>query len=84
MYLPIYKVSTLTDNDVNVYVDVFSGEITAIRSDSWRAWDFLWGAHIIDYSERDDFNNFWLKIFSILAVISALSGIALFFKTYRR
>ena len=51
--LPIYKVSTLTDDDVNVYVDAFSGEITAIRSDSWRAWDFLWGAHIIDYSERD-------------------------------
>ena len=61
----------------------FSGAVTAIRSDSWRIWDFLWGAHIIDYRERDNINNFLLKFFSILALISALSGIALFFKTLR-
>ena len=60
------------------------GEIAAIRSDSWRTWDFMWGAHIIDYRDRDNIDNFLLKVLSILALISALSGIALFFKTFKR
>jgi len=78
--LPLFKVSTQSDDDVNVYLNAISGEVTAIRSDSWRTWDFLWGAHIIDYSERDNIDNFLLKVFSILACISALSGIILFLK----
>ena len=64
---------------MNVYVDAVSGEVTAIRSDSWRTWDFLWGTHIMDYSERENIDNLLLKIFSVLALISALSGIVLFF-----
>ena len=80
--LPIFKVATSTDN-INVYVDAFTGEVTAIRSDSWRIWDFLWGAHIIDYSERENINNFLIKILSILALLSSLSGIVLFFKTFK-
>jgi hypothetical protein len=78
--LPLFKVSTQSDDDVNVYLNAISGEVTAIRSDSWRTWDFLWGTHIIDYSERENIDNFLLKVFSILACISALSGIILFLK----
>ena len=82
--LPIYKVKTNSTDNSNVYVDVMSGKIVAIRSDSWRVWDFLWGAHIIDYRERDNINNILLKIFSVLALLSSLSGIALFFNTFKR
>ena len=81
--LPIFKVTTSTTDNINVYVDAFTGEVTAIRSDSWRIWDFLWGAHIIDYSERENINNFLIKILSILALMSSLSGIVLFFKTFK-
>ena len=82
--LPIYKIKTNSSDDTNVYVDIMSGKIVAIRSDSWRIWDFLWGAHIIDYRERDNINNILLKIFSILALLSSLSGIALFFNTIKK
>ena len=82
--LPLYKVSTESEDNINVYVGAMSGEIAAIRSDSWRTWDFMWGAHIIDYRDRDNIDNFLLKLFSILALISALSGIALFFKTFKK
>ena len=75
--LPLYKVSTESEDNINVYVGAMSGEIAAIRSDSWRTWDFMWGAHIIDYRDRDNIDNFLLKVLSILALISALSGIAL-------
>ena len=82
--LPIYKIKTNSSDDSNVYVDVMSGKIVAIRSDSWRVWDFLWGAHIIDYRQRDNINNILLKIFSILSLLSSLSGIALFFNTIKK
>ena len=82
--LPMYKVTTDHENNVNVYIDEMSGEIVAIRSSSWRLWDLLWGFHIMDYIDRDNFNNFLIKIFSILALISAASGILLFFLSRRK
>ena len=82
--LPLFKVTTQSKDHVNVYVNAVSGEVSAIRSNAWRTWDFLWGAHIIDYAERENIDNFLLKIFSILALISSLSGILLFFTSLRK
>ena len=78
--MPIYKVSTDTDDGINIYVDSMTGDIAAIRSDSWRVWDLLWALHIMDYQDRDNINNILLKIFSILALVSSITGIVLFFK----
>ena len=78
--LPIYKVSTDTDDGINIYVDSMTGDIAAIRSDSWRVWDLLWALHIMDYRDRDNINNLLLKIFSVLALVSSVSGIILFFR----
>ena len=80
--LPLYKVTSKNkaNEKINVYLNVFSGEILAIRSAQWRVWDLMWGFHIIDWQERDNINNFLLKMFSILALISSLTGLLLFFK----
>ena len=80
--LPIYKVTTRNANDkeINAYLNIFSGDIVAIRSAQWRIWDLMWGFHIMDWQERDNIDNILLKIFSVLALISSLSGILLFFK----
>ena len=81
--LPLYKIeSTNQENEkINVYVDPFSRKIVAIRSTQWRIWDFMWGIHIMDWNERDNIGNLLLKVFSILALLSALSGIYLFFNS---
>ena len=50
--LPLFKVTTSSEDEINVYVDAVSGEVKAIRSDSWRWWDLLWSLHIMDYRER--------------------------------
>ena len=83
--LPLFKVESLNKDGkvINVYLDPYSGQIRAIRSTQWRMWDFLWGLHIMDWTDRDNFNNNFIKFFSVLAFISALSGILLFFKTRR-
>ena len=80
--LPLYKVTSLNDKDkkINLYLNVFSGEITAVRSLQWRIWDLMWGFHIMDWQTRDKINNIFLQIFSILALISSISGIMLFFR----
>jgi hypothetical protein len=38
----------------------------------------------MDYQERENIDNILLKVFSILALISSLSGIALFFLGFRK
>ena len=83
--LPLFKIESLNKDRkvINVYLDPYSGQIRAIRSTQWRMWDFLWGLHIMDWTDRDNFNNNFIKFFSVLAFISALSGILLFFKTRR-
>jgi hypothetical protein len=77
--LPVYKVKTDTKDDINVYVGYMTGDIGSIRSDSWRIWDLMWSLHIMDYRERDNINNVLLRILSILALVTSISGITLFF-----
>lgn len=84
--LPLYKIESSNKNskNVNIYIDPYSAKIVAIRSNQWRIWDFMWGLHIMDWNERDDIGNVFLKIFSILALLSAISGIYLFFYTNKK
>ncbi len=81
--LPLYRVpaNDAGEEEINVYVDAYSGEIVAIRSASWRAWDLMWGLHIMDWQEREKIDNLLLKLFSVLAFISSMTGIILFFKS---
>ena len=80
--LPLYQVLSLNKDQksINVYVNPYSGKIVAIRSMQWKIWDLMWGFHIMDWQTRDNINNFLLKVFSILALISSVSGVLLFFR----
>ena len=82
--LPLYKVVSVNEDDeeINVYQNPFSGEVVAIRSTQWRLWDLMWGLHIMDWIDRDNIGNIWLKIFSFIALFTSASGIVLFF--YRK
>jgi len=82
--LPLYKVVSVNEDDeeINVYQNPFSGEVVAIRSAQWRLWDLMWGLHIMDWIDRDNIGNIWLKIFSFIALFTSVSGIVLFF--YRK
>ena len=80
--LPLYKVVSLSNEgkEINIYQDPFSGEIVAIRSAQWRVWDLMWGLHIMDWVDRDNIDNMFLKIFSFIALFTSISGVILFFK----
>ena len=80
--LPIFRVKSVNDvgESINVYLNVYTGEVEAVRSVQWQIWDLMWGFHIMDWKTRDDIDNLLLKIFSILALISSITGVLLFFK----
>lgn len=79
--LPAWAVSF--ENGPTVYVAAQTGKIGAVRTDSWRVFDFLWMLHTMDFKARDDINNYVLRAFSILGIVTILSGFMLFFVSSR-
>jgi len=76
--MPVWQV-VLTDG-TRFYVGQETGEIEAIRTRWWRAFDFMWGLHIMDLQTREDTNHPVLILFAVLSVIGALLGCILMFR----
>lgn len=64
-------------DDTHIYIDAETGAVLATRSALWRAFDFMWGLHIMDLQTREDTNHPILIGFAALAVVSVLIGIGL-------
>jgi hypothetical protein len=67
-----------------LYFSPTSAELVSIRSDIWRLFDFVWMLHIMDYDEREDFNNPLLITFSISALLFTMTGFLLLFRSFVR
>lgn len=67
----------------NVYVGRDTGEIEAVRTRWWRAFDLAWGLHIMDLSEREDTSHPVLILFAALSLTGALIGCVLMFRRRR-
>ncbi len=75
--LPAWRVTLDDARHTNVYVDARSGEVTAIRNDAWRRWDFLWALHIMDWRGREEMHHPLLLGSAALAFCAAASGLGL-------
>ena len=64
----------------HIYIDATSGEVLALRTRFWRAYDLMWGIHIMDLQTREDTSNPFLWLFGGLALVSTLFGAALLFR----
>jgi len=80
--LPAYAV-TFENPDCTVYVSTERGTYQTIRHNQWRAFDFLWMFHTMDYAGRDNFNNWLLKALSLFGLLTVLSGFTLYFISSR-
>lgn len=76
--LPAWAVNFRTPKEFVVYVSAERGKIEAVRTRNWRIFDFLWMLHTMDYNGRDDINNYLLRAFSILGLLTIASGFVLF------
>lgn len=74
---PAWRVSFDDGEGTRIYVSPESGLVTARRNDAWRFYDFFWMLHIMDYDEREDFNNPLLISAAVLALLTVLAGLLL-------
>ncbi len=77
--LPAYVISYDSPENIKAYVTVADGSFQTVRHRDWRWFDFLWMTHTMDYESRDDFNTTVLRAFSLLGLITVMSGFLLWF-----
>ncbi|QYJ75748.1 PepSY domain-containing protein [Shewanella sp. FJAT-52076] len=81
--LPLYRVDFDAPLSPSLYFSANTGELVGKRYDGWRLFDFLWMLHIMDYAERDNIHNNLLRIASLLALLLALTGSVLAWRSLK-
>lgn len=71
------------EDGTNVYVGRDTGEIEAVRTRWWRAFDIAWGLHIMDLSNREETSHPVLIIFTAIGLAGAVIGGVLMFRRRR-
>lgn len=77
--LPAYVISYKNEANVKAYVSLKDGKFQTVRHRAWRWFDFLWMTHTMDYEGRDNFNTIVLRAFSLMGLLTVLSGFTLGF-----
>ncbi|HSR59562.1 MAG TPA: PepSY domain-containing protein [Robiginitalea sp.] len=75
--LPAYVFTYDHPEAIKAYVSIADGRFQTVRYRSWRWFDFLWMTHTMDYQGRDNFNTTLLRAFSLLGLITVISGFVL-------
>ena len=70
-------------DDTHLYIDAGTGEVLAVRTRLWRAYDFMWGLHIMDLEGRENSHHPVLIGFAALAVVGSVMGVVLLFRRRR-
>jgi len=74
---PVWRVSFDDGLDTRLYISPDTGDVVSRRNKVWRLYDFFWMLHIMDYTERENFNNPLIRIASVTGLLFAVSGIFL-------
>ncbi len=79
--VPAWQVRFDNWKSTHIYVHANTGLVTARRNAIWRGFDFLWMLHILDFQERENFNNWLLRSLSVLSLITIVTGYVLWLVT---
>jgi len=74
---PIWAVTFGPKDKATLYLDPLTGDLKKVRTPLWRAFDFAWGLHIMDWDTRENFNSWWIKATAVFGMIFALAGAGL-------
>jgi hypothetical protein len=77
--VPAYVITYAGQEKPKAYISAVDGAFKSVRHRDWRWFDFLWMTHTMDYDTRDNFNTSILRAFSLLGLITVLSGFVLWF-----
>ena len=62
-------------SSTRLYLDAETGDVLAVRTNLWRAFDVMWGLHIMDLGGRESTHHPILYISAALAVLMTLFGL---------
>lgn len=82
--LPLWRADFNDWLETSLYISPDTGALATRRHRFWRWFDFLWMFHIMDYDQRTDMNNGLLRVTTVLAGITVLSGGWLLYFSFRR
>jgi uncharacterized iron-regulated membrane protein len=71
---PLWRVEFEGWNNATFYFSPFTGEFVSRRHELWRFFDFVWSFHIMDWVNRTDVNNPFLRVATISAAFMTVSG----------
>lgn len=74
--LPAWRVEFADGERTRVFV-THSGRIAAVRTSTWRLYDFFWSLHIMDWKNHENFNSPWLLAFAVGGLVLAIAGTVL-------
>ncbi len=81
--LPVWQVNFESNLNASLYLNANTGALVSKRHDYWRLFDIMWMLHIMDYDTRSDIHNPLLTIMALVALLTALAGIALTYISFR-
>lgn len=73
-HLPYWQVTFEGWTSPTLYVSALTGEIVTVRHVFWRAFDWMWRLHIMDWDDGADVGNLFLLIFAFSGLFAALVG----------
>ncbi len=83
--LPAWRIAFADPDSTRVFVASDTGRIAAVRTGTWRLYDFFWGLHIMDWTNHENFNTPWLLAFAIGGLTLWLGGaVLLYFRWPKR
>jgi hypothetical protein len=71
---PVWRMDLDDRLHTRIYVSPDAGEVRARRNDVWRIYDFFWMLHIMDYKDRENFNNPLIRVAAATGFLFALTG----------
>jgi len=72
------------EGNKTLYISAVDGKTSNPRTDLWRTYDFLYGLHLMDYTDHENFNTPWMLAAAILALSTVLFGVALLLHRFTR
>lgn len=75
--LPAWRVTFADPDATSVFVAADTGRITAVRTGTWRLYDFFWSLHIMDWKNHENFNTWWLLTFAVGGLGLGIAGTVL-------
>ena len=72
--LPAWRVAFADPDNTSVFIAADTGKIAAVRTGTWRLYDFFWSLHIMDWKNHENFNTWWLLAFAIGGLGMGIAG----------